>query len=98
MPLMGLYRKSVALLGVDSSYRHLAAAVGTPTLTIWGPERIGKRHPYSPGNHPIVLKEVPCRPCDLKVCVEKKHECMVAMQPPDVSRELKKLLKRSMAV
>jgi ADP-heptose:LPS heptosyltransferase len=76
----------------------LAAAVGTPTLTIWGPDPLNRRHPYSTGNHPIALKEVPCRPCGLRVCVEKKHECMAALRPEEVLKTLKQLLKRSMAV
>jgi heptosyltransferase II len=98
LPLLGIYRKCAAVLGVDSVFRHLAAAVGTPTLTIWGPEPLGRRHPYSPENHPVVVKTVPCRPCQLRVCVEKKHECMVALQPEDVLKSLKQLLKRTMVV
>lgn len=92
--LMGLYKRSTAVLSVDSGPRHLAAAVGTPTLTVWGPEPVSRWHPYTPEKHPVVLKEVPCRPCGLTVCVEKKHECMVALQPPDVLKALKQLLKR----
>ncbi len=98
IPLLGLYQKCMAVLGVDSVFRHLAASVGTPTLTIWGPEPLGRRHPYSPENHPVVMKEVPCRPCGLTVCVEKKHECMVALGPDEVLKALKQLLKRSVAV
>jgi heptosyltransferase-2 len=98
VPLLGLYQKCAAVLGVDSVYRHLAAAVGTPTLTIWGPEPLGRRHPYSPDHHPALVKQVPCRPCRLTVCVEKKHECMVALQPEDLLKALRQLLKRTMVV
>jgi ADP-heptose:LPS heptosyltransferase len=98
VPLLGLYRKCAAVLGVDSVLRHLAAAVGTPTLTVWGPEPLSRRHPYSPENHPVLVKQVPCRPCGLTVCVEKKHECMVALQPEDLLRSLRQLLKRTMVV
>ncbi len=98
LSLMGLYKKSSAVLSVDSGPRHLAAAVGTPTLTVWGPEEVSRWHPYSMEKHPVVMKEVPCRPCGLSVCVEKKHECMVALQPEDVLKALKKLLKRSVAI
>ena len=68
-------------MSVDSGPRHLAAAVGTPTLTLFGPEEPFRWHPYSLERHPIVLREVPCRPCGLSVCVEKKHECMVFLAP-----------------
>jgi ADP-heptose:LPS heptosyltransferase len=93
-PLLGLYKKATAVISVDSGPRHLAAAVGTPTLTVWGPEPVNRWHPYSQEKHPITIKEVPCRPCGLAVCIEKKHECMVALQPGDVLKELKKLLNR----
>jgi ADP-heptose:LPS heptosyltransferase len=98
VPLLGLYQKCAAVLGVDSVFRHLAAAVGTPTLTIWGPEPLGRRHPYSPENHPVLVRKVPCRPCGLTVCLEKKHECMVALQPEDLSKAVRQLLKRTMVV
>ena len=94
VPLMGLYQRATALVSVDSGPRHLAAAVGTPTLTVWGPEPVSRWHPYSMQNHPIVIREVPCRPCGLKVCIEKKHECMVALSPADVVKALKPLLRK----
>jgi ADP-heptose:LPS heptosyltransferase len=95
LPLLGLYQKAKAVLSVDSGPRHLAAAVGTPTLTIWGPESVKRWHPYSPENHPVVLKSVPCRPCGLSVCVEMKHQCMVDLSPEDVLKKLKQLLMHS---
>ena len=97
VPLMGLYRKSTALLSVDTGPRHLAASVGTPTLTVWGPEPVNRWHPYSRERHPIVLREVSCRPCGLSKCVEKKHECMAALSPDEVLLALKQLLKRTVA-
>ena len=94
VPLLGLYKHSKAVISADSAPRHLAAAVGTPTLTLWGPETVSRWHPYSQEHHPIVIQEVPCRPCGLSVCLEKKHECMVALQPADVVKALKPLLRK----
>jgi ADP-heptose:LPS heptosyltransferase len=95
-PLLGLYHRSAAVISVDSGPRHLAASVGTPTLTVWGPELVSRWHPYGPERHPVVLREIACRPCGLSVCVEKKHECMVALSPSDVLKALKQLLKRTL--
>jgi ADP-heptose:LPS heptosyltransferase len=97
-PLMGLYKKATAVVSVDSGPRHLAAAVGTKTLTIWGPEPVNRWHPYYIENHPIVMKAVFCRPCGLSVCIEMKHECMVKLEPAPVIAELKQLLKRTVGV
>ncbi len=94
-PLMGLYQKALALVSVDSGPRHLAAAVGTPTLTVWGPESASRWHPYGENRHPIVLRKVSCRPCGLSICVEKKHECLRTLEPDAVLQALKQLLKRT---
>jgi ADP-heptose:LPS heptosyltransferase len=98
MPLAGLYKRSTVVLGVDGDARYLAAAVGTPTLTLWGPDPVNRRHPYPPERHPVVMKEVPCRPCGLSVCVEKRHECMAMLKPEEVLKALKQLLKRALTV
>lgn len=94
-PLAGLYHRAAAVLSTDSGPRHLAASVGTPTLTVWGSESVSRWHPYPMDRHPVVLREVPCRPCGLSVCVEKKHECLASLEPSLVIRELKGLLKRT---
>ncbi len=94
-PLMGLYQKALAVVSVDSGPRHLAAAVGTPTLTVWGPESVQRWHPYGANRHPVALMDVPCRPCGLSVCVERKHECMKKLEPAQVLSVLKQLLKRT---
>jgi ADP-heptose:LPS heptosyltransferase len=91
-PLMGLYRRARAVGSVDSGPRHLAAAVGTPTVTVWGPERPSRWHPYDLKKHPLAVREVPCRPCGLSVCVEKKHECLAMLEPSAVLTALKTLL------
>jgi ADP-heptose:LPS heptosyltransferase len=93
LPLLGLYQRCRAVLSCDSGPHHLAAAVGTPTVTVWGPERPSRWHPYDAGWHPIVIHEVPCRPCGLAVCIERNHMCMVALKPEGVVKELKRLLR-----
>ena len=95
-PLLGLYQKSRAVLSVDSGPRHIAAAAGAPTVTIWGPEPVSRWHPYSRERHPLVLREIDCRPCGLSVCVERKHECMTSLQPAEVIKTLKALLRNTL--
>jgi ADP-heptose:LPS heptosyltransferase len=92
-PLLGLYRRAKAVVTSDSGPKHLAAAVGTRTLTVWGPELPSRWHPYDPKRHPLALHEVPCRPCGLSVCVDKGHECLRDLQASDVLTALAPLLK-----
>lgn len=76
LDLAAFYAECRIFLGVDSGPRHLAALVGTPTLTIFGPEKPERWHPYDFKKHPFVWNDVPCRPCGLSVCTVKKHVCL----------------------
>jgi len=95
IPLTGLYRRCRVVLSCDSGPRHLAVAVGTPTLTVWGPERTSRWHPYPTDRHPVVQKDMTCRPCGLSVCIERNHACMVGVKPEEVLKELKRLLREN---
>ncbi len=65
-------------IGNDSAPMHLAAAVGTPIVTFFGPSEPWKFHPYGV---PYRLMEVDlaCRPCDYVHCIwqdELMFQCM----------------------
>lgn len=60
----------------DSGPRHLAAALGTPTISLFGPTDPRWSDNYQPGA--ITLQEpVPCGPCGQRTCPLKHHRCMV---------------------
>ena len=71
-------RKVIALLwasrlyiGNDSGIKHLACALGTPTLTLFGPEDVEEWHPYRrEDGHEVIQKNVACRGrgCGLVAC------------------------------
>jgi len=46
----------------DSGLMHIAAAVGTPTVGIFGPTRPEKNRPHGTG-HVVVSAAMPCQPC-----------------------------------
>lgn len=55
-------RKSALLLSGDSGVLHIAAGLGVPTVSLFGPGRAKKWAPR--GEHHIVInKELPCSPC-----------------------------------
>jgi heptosyltransferase-2 len=80
--------------GNDSGPRHLAVAVGTPTVTIFGPEDPLEWHPYPLERHPILfVKGLACRRdaapgappwCGIRVCVLEGHRCMTGITPAEV--------------
>jgi ADP-heptose:LPS heptosyltransferase len=70
----------------DAGPRHIAAAVGTRTLTFFGPEDPFDWHPYPLDRHPRIYQAgLACRPplgeglppwCGLEKCEEQLHRCM----------------------
>jgi heptosyltransferase-2 len=58
----------------DTGPRHIAAAFGIPTVTLFGPTDPVWAETFSE-NERIVRVPVPCGPCQLKVC-PIDHRCM----------------------
>ncbi|UCF80336.1 MAG: glycosyltransferase family 9 protein [Acidobacteriota bacterium] len=60
--LLELLRCVRVLLTNDSGPLHLAAVIGTPTVSIWGPVNPGLYAPRGPEHHTVYL-HYPCSPC-----------------------------------
>lgn len=61
----------------DSGLLHVAAAIGTPAIGIFGPTSPYHWKPLNPIAAVIQSKtEVPCRPCHKPVCTMRHHACM----------------------
>ena len=60
-------KTSVLFIGGDSSGMHIAAAVGTPTVSIFGPASSVAWAPRGKG-HRVVYKDLTCLPCNQKGC------------------------------
>lgn len=61
-PLLALIEQCMLVITNDSGPLHFAAALGKPTVSIWGP---GDPEHYAPlkGTHKIVYQPVYCSPC-----------------------------------
>ena len=55
-------------IGGDSAGIHIAAAVGTPTVSIFGPASPFAWAPRGKKHAIVYNKKLPCVPCDLKGC------------------------------
>ena len=80
-----LLRRCRLLICVDSGVQHLAAAVGTPCISLFSFWQMrGKWHPY--GSRNVVLQEwVPCHTCLLAEC-PNGNACMKAIEVEEVLR------------
>jgi heptosyltransferase I len=73
LELASLYRKALMLITTDSGPMHLAAAVGTPVVALFGPTDPARTGPYGLG-HTVIRRSLSCSPCFLKRCSTRK--CM----------------------
>lgn len=81
-------------VGVDSAPMHIAAAMGTPTVALFGPS--GDRE-WGPWNvaHRVVADDRPCRPCGRDGCDGSKvSECLTALPVERVLAACEELLSR----
>jgi heptosyltransferase-2 len=70
----------------DSGLMHIAAALGTPTMGIFGPTSPYHWAPLNGLAETIKTKtEVPCQPCHRPVCRMKHHRCMRDIPASDVA-------------
>jgi len=82
--ILGLAAATVAVSN-DSGLLHVAAAVGTPTIGIFGPTSPWHWAPLNPLAAIIQAKgELTCRPCHKPVCRFGHHRCMIEITPDDV--------------
>jgi ADP-heptose:LPS heptosyltransferase len=67
-------------IGTDCGARHLAAGLGKPTVTLFGPTDPAGWNPAGPG-HVSVRTGEDCSPCDLTACPVPGHPCMTGLTP-----------------
>jgi len=65
--LAALYKKAHLVVTTDSGPMHLAAAVGTPVVALFGPTDPARTGPYGAG-HRVIRTGVSCSPCFRKQC------------------------------
>jgi lipopolysaccharide heptosyltransferase II len=69
-----LIEESDVCISNDSGLMHLAAALGTPVVALFGPTKPGITGPWG-DDHQILHNPVPCAPCRHREC-PTEHLCM----------------------
>jgi lipopolysaccharide heptosyltransferase II len=71
-----------AAVSNDSGLLHVAAALGTPTVGIFGPTSPWHWAPLNPLAATVETpSQLPCRPCHKPVCRLGHHRCMIGIAP-----------------
>jgi heptosyltransferase II len=77
----------------DSGLMHVAAALGTPTMGIFGPTSPYYWAPLNGLAATVQTKTVvPCQPCHRPVCTMNDHRCMRDIPASDVAAEAARVL------
>lgn len=90
-----LIRRAVALASGDTGVMHIATAVGTPIVALFGPTvaQFGFM-PYRAPRVEILERPLPCRPCSAQGgarCPLGHHDCLRGIAPADVRRALERV-------
>jgi lipopolysaccharide heptosyltransferase I len=82
LQLAALLRRADLLVTSDSGPMHLAAAVGTPVVAVFGPTDPRRVGPYGEG-HAVLQKDIDCSRCRRHACV-RDQLCMKAVTVDEV--------------
>jgi heptosyltransferase-3 len=93
--LAALIARARLFVGVDSAPMHMAAAMGTPTVALFGPSGDIEWGPWQVPSR-IVTADYPCRPCGLAGCGDgKRSECLEAIATSQVLGAVQSLLEET---
>jgi len=96
--LIALLRRARLLVTNDSGPMHLAAAVGTPVIALFGPTDPARTGPYGAG-HTVLRSAVPCSPCFSRRCTNAVElECLTSIRPENVIEAAMSLLEQPLSV
>ena len=99
--LAALYARCALVMGPDSGPLHLAVAVGTPSVTLYGASDPARFGPWGPAaRHRTVVSSIPCRHCGylaLPAAELSRHPCMAFITPAAVIEEARALLENTLA-
>jgi len=89
--LGALIKQMRVLITNDGAPKHIADALDTPTVAIFGPTNYKSWNPVNNAIHIAVTSGIECAPCDKTECHDIK--CMESIRPEQVLGYVKKLLK-----
>lgn len=90
--LPSLLKSAQLLLTNDSGPMHIAAAVGTPVVALFGPTSPLRTGPYGHNNR-VLMNKLPCSPCFSRTCRNAVQlECLESISPETVLEAVRERL------
>src|SRR6266404_3254153 len=88
----GVLARARLAIGPDSGPMHLAAAAGTPVVSLWGATTPARSAPFRSEDF-VLVGRVPCAPCYRRRCPIGR-QCMQAITPARVLAQVSRILER----
>jgi ADP-heptose:LPS heptosyltransferase len=99
--LRALLDRAVLYIGGDSGPLHVAATTGVPIVGLYGPTLPFRSAPWRADTcvtESVDAGELPCRPCDQRVCEPGDFRCLTSIEPAHVFEAAERALARAAAV
>ena len=88
-----LAARSQLFVGNDSGIAHIAAAVGTPSVVVFGSSNIAHWRPWNSAPAEVVFEEMPCQPCHGYYCEQfAQPECILRVPVARVTAAIDRIL------
>ena len=95
--LRALFDRAALYIGGDSGPLHVAATTGVPIVGLYGPTLPIRSAPWRPAariTESVDAGELPCRPCDQRVCEPGDFRCLTSIKPAQVVEAAERALIR----
>jgi lipopolysaccharide heptosyltransferase I len=91
LELAAVLKYSTLAVGPDSGPGHLAAALGTPYISLFGPTSPIRTAPYG-YEHLVVRTRLECMPCNQKQCPLHTRQCMLDIRVEQIMEKVDRVL------
>jgi ADP-heptose:LPS heptosyltransferase len=94
--LRALLDRASLYIGGDSGPLHVAAATRIPIVGLYGPTLPARSEPWRGADsvaQAVEVPDLPCRPCDQRVCVPGDFRCLAWIRPEQVVQAAERALR-----
>lgn len=96
--LRALVDRAALYIGGDSGPMHVAATSAVPIVGLYGPTLPARSAPWRPAGliaEAVEIPDLPCRPCDQRVCAPGDFRCLTWVTPQQVIDAAERALSRA---
>jgi lipopolysaccharide heptosyltransferase II len=94
--LRALLERSSLYIGGDSGPLHVAATTKVPVVGLYGPTLRARPEPWRSPEYvaeAVEIRDLPCRPCDQRVCTPGDFRCLTSIRPGQVVEAAERALR-----